>query len=110
MTAVYPEAGQHTNFELNYLIIGLVGEAGELANKWKKLLRAGEMNIGFDQPINLTQTQVNTLLDEAGDTLWYLARVLKTLGYSFDQLSDINVTKLTNRKVEGQLGSPNERY
>lgn len=52
-TAVYPEAGKYTERELNYLIHGLTGEAGELANKFKKLLRSKRIILSSDTTVFL---------------------------------------------------------
>src|SRR3954466_1059523 len=38
-TAFYPDAGTGSNAAINYTIFGLIGEAGEIANKWKKVYR-----------------------------------------------------------------------
>src|SRR5688572_29495102 len=78
-TAVYPEKDQLTDFELNYLITGFVGEAGELANKYKKLLRAGKQVPGINITTALSAEDAEMLIDEAGDSLWYLARIFKVL-------------------------------
>lgn len=102
-TAVYPEAGLKTDFELNYLIMGFVGEAGELANKYKKLLRNGALELGPNSALELKGGEVESLLDEAGDALWYLARILEVLDYDFIRLAARNQMKLSQRKDEGTL-------
>lgn len=104
-TAVYPEAGSGSQREMNYLVIGLNDEAGEVAGKWKKLLRAGVVSLSEDLPVLLLPEHRNMILDEMGDVLWYLARMCKVLGITPEDLADRNVGKLTVRKAEGQLGS-----
>jgi NTP pyrophosphatase (non-canonical NTP hydrolase) len=92
-TATYPEAGQGSHEAITYTIFGLIGEAGEIANKWKKHLRDG---VPFDQ----VRAQV---LDEAGDVLWYLARLATEFGESLDNVAQDNLDKLTDRKERGVI-------
>lgn len=91
-TAVYPEAGKSTLTELTYLSLGLVGEAGEVANKVKKLLR--------DQDSPEKRAMV---LPEIGDVLWYLARLTSALGSTLNQEALKNREKLEQRKERGVL-------
>tara|TARA_B000000475_G_C15939677_1_gene424216 strand:+ start:559 stop:867 length:309 start_codon:yes stop_codon:yes gene_type:complete len=84
-TAIYPE-----DKALEYLALGLVGEAGEVANKIKKVIRDG--------------TSPNNVRDELGDVLWYLAMLSTEIGYSLDTIADKNLWKLANRKERNVLG------
>mgnify|MGYP001167807077 FL=1 len=84
-TAIYPK-----NKALEYLALGLVGEAGEVANKIKKVIRDG--------------TSPNNVRDELGDALWYLAMLSTEIGYSLDTIADKNLWKLANRKERNVLG------
>ena len=84
-TAIYPK-----NKALEYLALGLVGEAGEVANKIKKVIRDG--------------TSPNNVRDELGDVLWYLAMLSTEIGYSLDTIADKNLWKLANRKERNVLG------
>lgn len=84
-TAIYPK-----DKALEYLTLGLVGEAGEVANKIKKVIRDG--------------TSPNNVRDELGDVLWYLAMLSTELGYSLDTIADKNLWKLANRKTRNVLG------
>jgi NTP pyrophosphatase (non-canonical NTP hydrolase) len=90
-TAVYP--GQGTQKGLEYTLFGLLGEVGELANKYKKILRS-EIN-----PF----TQRELLMDEAMDGAWYLLAFLKELGYTFQEGAEFNLAKLAARKAANQL-------
>ena len=84
-TAIYPE-----DKALEYLALGLTGEAGEVANKVKKVIRDG--------------SSPDNIIHELGDVLWYLAMLSTELGYSLDTIADKNLWKLANRKTRNVLG------
>ncbi|GAB5601781.1 nucleoside triphosphate pyrophosphohydrolase family protein [Thermus sp. FJN-A] len=90
-TALYPEA-----YRLLYPTLGLVGEAGELANKVKKVLR--------DEGGSLTPKAREALLAELGDVLWYVAQVATDLGVSLEAVAQANLEKLRSRWERGQIG------
>lgn len=76
--------------EAEYLTLGLVGEAGEIANLMKKVIRN---NNGI-----ITEQQAAHLKDELGDVLWYLAALANASGYSLNEIAKHNLEKLHNRK------------
>lgn len=87
---------------LVYPILGLVGEAGELANKLKKW--------GRDSKGVSTPEQEDALADELGDTLWYQAAVATGLRVRLDDVADDNIAKLFSRKERGVIqGSGDNR-
>ncbi len=90
-TALYPEA-----YRLVYPALGLAGEAGELANKVKKVLR--------DHGGHLTAEAREALLQELGDVLWYVAQVATDLGASLEAVAQANLAKLRSRMERGRLG------
>ena len=97
-TAVYPNIGSN----LNYPILGLCGEAGELANKWKKVIR--------DDGGILTPETRARLIDELGDVLWYVGCIANELEVMLDEVYLLNDHKLLSRQAEGTLrGSGDER-
>lgn len=90
-TAIYPkEKG------LEYCIFGLLSEAGEVAGKYKKVLR--------DNGGVLTEEKKQDLKKESGDCIWYLAQIFSELGYSFSDVAQENLDKLMDRKNRGVLG------
>jgi len=89
-TAIYPEAGTGSDIEVFYLALGLTSEAGEVAGKVKKYIRDGKLDIG-------------AIAYELGDVAWYLARLADAMGYSFENILEINFNKLNKRKEEGVL-------
>lgn len=89
-TAIYPGAGTGNDSELSYLALGLNGEAGEVADKIKKHLRDGKLDIGG-------------IIYELGDVCWYVARLADSLGYSLEDILTINNAKLESRKTRDVL-------
>jgi hypothetical protein len=90
-TAVYP--GQGTPRGIEYTLFGALGELGELANKYKKILR-NESNPYASKEI---------LMDEGMDAVWYILAFLKELGYTFEESAEFNLNKLAARKAAGEL-------
>ena len=82
--------------------MGVAGEAGEVIEKWKKIVayHAGE----------LTDADRSELGKEMGDVVWYIAIFAHSLGLSFDDLMEQNLTKLADRKKRGvQKGKGDNR-
>ena len=65
-TANYPIVGRSDFDYLTYPTLGLVGEAGEFANKVKKIDR--------DDNGSLTLEGRAALISELGDVLWYTVK------------------------------------
>lgn len=96
-TAVYPR-----DVGLYYVTLGLAGEAGELANKVKKIIR--------DDDGKLNSYTRELLADELGDVLWYVAAVASEIDMSLSDIATDNVNKLHDRKRRGKLhGSGDKR-
>lgn len=99
-TAVYP--GQGGPMGVVYTSLGLVGEAGEIANKAKKIIR--------DDAGNLTAERKQDLAAELGDVLWYAAQLATELRVSLDEVALSNLDKLRARAAKGALrGSGDNR-
>jgi NTP pyrophosphatase (non-canonical NTP hydrolase) len=97
-TAIYPDLGK--NFI--YPTLGLVGEAGEIAEKIKKVLRDGNGEI--------TDEKRGELNKELGDVLWYIANLSVELGISMEEIALNNLEKLKSRQERNQLhGSGDNR-
>lgn len=83
-------------------VLGLVGESGEIAEKFKKILR--------DQDGELTDENVKDLTKELGDVLWYIALVAHYMKIDLDDIATKNITKLKDRQQRGKLaGSGDNR-
>jgi len=97
-TAKYPNIGR--NFV--YPTLGLVGEAGEVAEKIKKVLR--------DEEGTLSDEKKEEIKKELGDVLWYLAALSRELGFTLQDVAEKNIEKLMSRKERGALhGSGDNR-
>lgn len=97
-TAKYPNAGNNAI----YPTLGLAGEAGEVAEKVKKVLR--------DKGGQFDADSVASIKKELGDVLWYVARLAAELGLSMDEIAGENLAKLASRKQRGMLsGSGDDR-
>lgn len=88
--------------KVNYPILGLLGEAGELANKYKKVLR--------DDNGVITETKKEDLIMELSDVLWYCAAIASDLEVGLDMVCQKNLTKLKDRRERGVIqGSGDNR-
>jgi NTP pyrophosphatase (non-canonical NTP hydrolase) len=97
-TAIYPNMG--ANFA--YPALGICGEAGEVADKLKKVIR--------DNDGVLTDTVRDAVAKELGDTLWYLAVLSYEMDYDLNSIAQINLDKLASRQERGVLsGSGDNR-
>jgi NTP pyrophosphatase (non-canonical NTP hydrolase) len=88
--AFYPDAGKN----IVYPILGLSGEAGELANRYKKVLR--------DDKGVITAKASEDILKELGDCLWYISATAREMGTDIENIAKLNVEKLTKRREESK--------
>ena len=79
---------------VQYLALGLTGEAGEVANKVKKLIRDG----------GDTPDKRKEIGKELGDVCWYLAVLAEELGSNLGKIMEDNLDKLEDRRARGVLG------
>jgi NTP pyrophosphatase (non-canonical NTP hydrolase) len=102
----YQEAAAKTAFyekdDVTYCALGISGEAGEVADHVKKMLR--------DDDGVLTEERRQALKKELGDVLWYAARMAGKLGYTLDDVAITNIEKIKDRlKRNVQRGSGDNR-
>jgi len=97
-TAIFPK---HKAME--YLTLGLTGEAGEIANKVKKFIRDGAVK---DEYL-AKRIEIGY---EIGDVLWYCAVLAKEMEMDLGHIMEKNLEKLADRHKRGKIsGSGDHR-
>jgi NTP pyrophosphatase (non-canonical NTP hydrolase) len=71
--------------------MGIAGEAGEVVEKWKKIVAYKNGEVSDDD--------LGLLKKELGDVVWYIAVMAHSLGLSFEEVMQVNVAKLQDRKA-----------
>ena len=98
LTAQYPNLGSN----YIYPTLGLVGEAGEVAEKVKKVIR--------DKKGLFDNESKKGLKKELGDVLWYVSNLCTEFNFSLDDIALQNLEKLNLRAAEGKIsGSGDDR-
>ena len=83
-------------------ILGLSGETGEVAEKFKKILRDKDGKISDEDKLEIAK--------ELGDVLWYIATISRYLDLPLETVAITNLEKLTSRKNRNELhGSGDNR-
>ncbi len=89
-TAIYPE-----DQKFAYLSLGLTGEAGEVAEKFKKIIR--------DKKGKINATDKKEIKKELGDVLWYVSQISNELEVPLKEVAENNLDKLFSRKKRKKL-------
>lgn len=98
VTAQYPDAGKN----YIYPTLGLAGEAGEVAEKIKKVMR--------DQGGVVSEGTREEIAKELGDVLWYITQLASELDIALEDIAEGNLQKLYDRMDRGVLsGSGDNR-
>ncbi len=79
-----------------YATTGLAGEAGEVANKVKKILRDCRGVVSEE-----TRTK---LLGELGGVAWYLVALTEELGFTIEEVLEHNYDQILSRQERNVLG------
>lgn len=116
MTTCMPSSENFT-----YMFLNLVGEVGEFASKVAKGIRKGHCSIGLEPNIadaydiaNETtanelwqffgmEERLEELKKEAGDILWQLSGLCSVMGWSLNEVAQMNLDKLAARKAVGTI-------
>lgn len=97
VTAIYPKS-----MEVIYPVLGLCGESGEVADKLKKIFR--------DKNGVISEKESADIAKEIGDVLWYVSVLASDLGYTLEEIAELNIKKLRTRKEKGMIsGSGDNR-
>ncbi len=89
-TAIYPERDRFA-----YLSLGLAGEAGEVAEKFKKIIR--------DKGNELDEEDSKEIAKELGDVLWYVSQISTELDLDLGRVAENNLEKLFSRQKRNKL-------
>ncbi len=89
--------GKQEEFKLMYLALGIAGEAGEIAEKIKKIIRNDNGVVSDEKRDSLKQ--------EIGDVLWYLSQLARVLDIPFADAAQANIKKILDRQARGVLKS-----
>ena len=84
-----------TNPALVEKVLGLSGEAGETADKFKKIIR--------DKNGVPSEEDVEAIKKELGDVLWYVANISRYLDISFSDVAETNLKKLESRYSRNKI-------
>jgi NTP pyrophosphatase (non-canonical NTP hydrolase) len=85
-----------------YLTLAVNGEAGELAEKVKKIWREKNKQVSPEDREEIKK--------EMGDVLWYLGQLSETLGFTLEDVAQTNLQKVSSRLERGALyGSGDNR-
>ncbi|SNY53248.1 nucleoside triphosphate pyrophosphohydrolase family protein [Paractinoplanes atraurantiacus] len=82
--------------EVFHLLLGLVGETGEIAEKAKKIVR--------DRRSDFSRWDRDDLAKELGDVLWYVAVIADHFDLALEDVAAGNIAKLADRQNRGVLG------
>lgn len=104
---------------ISYMLLNLVGEVGEFSSKIAKAIRKKQVSIGGSSSINQNCFTVRNdnpealdfdilafdeeLKKEAGDILWQLSGLCKVMGWSLEDIAQMNLDKLAARKEAGTI-------
>lgn len=84
--------------DASYVVLGLLGEIGELYGAWAK-------NVRDDTEMDPENTK-----KELGDILWFLAALCEECDTSLSEVAEMNIKKLSSRAARGKIqGSGDDR-
>ena len=83
---------------ISYAVLNIAGEAGEIASKYAKSIRDN------------TEVDRVEVAKELGDVLWCVTLAAQELGYSLEEIAQMNLDKLSSRMKRAVLtGSGDNR-
>ena len=89
---------------LIYPALGLAGEAGEVVEKVKKLIRDDDIPADCEDAISaLSRRQREAIALELGDVLFYVTAIAADIGLDLDEIATMNAEKLRDREKRGVL-------
>lgn len=98
----YDEELKFEDSGLEYPVMGLTEEAGEVTGKFAKIIR--------DKKGVITQDDRDEIIKELGDVLWMVSEIAERLDCSLQRVAHVNIEKLTSRLKRGKInGSGDNR-
>lgn len=97
-----------------YMAFGLIAEVGEIADKVAKMKRKKEAYLSDDHIVSTSCDEVvaremcHELIKEVGDVMWFCAGLAHYLGYSLEEVAQINLDKLSTRKQSNTIIDHND--
>lgn len=70
-------------------VMGVAGEAGEVVEKWKKI-------VAYNDGV-MTSDDLELFKKELGDVIWYIAVLAESLGLTLEEIMQLNVKKFKDR-------------
>ena len=95
--ALTTASGIQDDLKIIYPTLGLAGEAGEVVEKIKKVLRNDKGKFSNEKRLEIAR--------EIGDVVWYCAVLANNLGFKFSEIAEINRAKLQDRVARGVINS-----
>jgi NTP pyrophosphatase (non-canonical NTP hydrolase) len=99
-----------------YMFINLVGEVGEFASKVAKAIRKEQVRVDNQRIVSQFGSLAKSLefqeelKKEAGDIAWQLAGLCSVMGWSLEEVCQLNLDKLASRKQRNVIdGSGDNR-
>jgi len=89
-TAIYPN-----EYKVVYPALGMAGEAGEVADKVKKIIRDNNSKMNNEKALEIAK--------EVGDVLWYCATMANDIGFDLETIAKMNYEKLHSRQQRGMI-------
>ncbi len=109
-SAVYPGVGLQDDKAITYTVVGLAGEAGEVANTWKKHIRGDDDSRSAIIAQEKCQDRKQELCGELFGVLWYAAALASELGTNLDKIAQDGLEELRHRVARGMIkGDGNKR-
>lgn len=96
----------HAAENIAYLSLGLMAEAGEVADKIAKAVRRGDIVINYNEIVGIgggSVRLVGDIADELGDALWFVTMLARRLGFSLEEVMRRNLDKLADRQARGVI-------
>jgi NTP pyrophosphatase (non-canonical NTP hydrolase) len=92
-TAIYPNRDSAGG--IAYCALGLSGEAGEVAEEVKKMIR--------NDDARLSPERRDRIMMELGDVVWYISNMACEIDAGLDECVEMMLNKLDERRMTGGL-------